>query len=153
MQWRIYSKFSKNFYSSKDMMHSSLHLFPCKLTKTSNIILTASVLRVKSLHFFTENKKKIIKVIKGTVTSYFFKNARIIAASYHICQSSDNSWNRRKSEFGPNSEPNCWTMGSVWSNMCSGTLLRTLSVHAKLTFPYYQISFLWEISDNFQVLL
>ena len=91
-------------------------------------------------------------MIKGNVTSYFFKNARILVPSCHICQgtSSDTPRNRRKSEFGPSSEPNFRTMGLVYPVMCSGTSLRTLSEHVRHAIPYYKISFLWEISDNFQ---
>lgn len=41
-------------------------------------------------------------------------------------------------------------MGSVYPEMCAGTFSRTLSEHDRLTFQYYQIFFLWKISNNFQ---
>lgn len=88
------------------MMHSSLHLFLFKFTEKSKIKLFWHHQFWEENHFLfvTEKEKKLIKVIKGAVTSYFFKNARIIAPSCHICQgtASDTPCNRRKSEFGPN---------------------------------------------------
>lgn len=52
-------------------------------------------------------------------------------------------------QFGPNCEPNFWTMGSGYPTMCFGTSLTTLSEHAKLIFQYYQVFFMWVIFNSF----